>query len=154
MNRLGLAAAIIAAFAAVSAGAVEPDEMLSDPALEARAREISRELRCVVCQSQNIDDSNAPLAKDMRVLVRERLKAGDADEEVIQYFVDRYGEYVLLKPRLRKSTVFLWAAPLAALLAAAGAVAAYFAMMRKRTSATSTAPRSGAAGHAGADESG
>jgi cytochrome c-type biogenesis protein CcmH len=106
--------------AASSAMAVEPDEQLADPALEARARDISRDIRCVVCQSENIDDSNAPLARDLRLLVRERLVAGDSDEAVVDYLVDRYGDFVLLKPRVQKNTIFLWAAPIAA--AAAGAI--------------------------------
>lgn len=105
--------------------AVEPDEVLADPALEERARIISRELRCVVCQSQSIDDSNAPLAKDMRIIVRERLVAGDSDEDVLQYLVDRYGDYVLLKPPVQKNTIFLWAAPGLIFLIAAGLAGAY-----------------------------
>ncbi len=92
------------------AGAVRPDEMLDDPALEARAREISRNLRCLVCRNENIDDSNADLARDLRILVRERLKAGDSDEQVVQYIVDRYGEYVLLKPPVNGATLWLWIA--------------------------------------------
>lgn len=106
--------------------AVQPDEQLADPALEARAREISREIRCVVCQSENIDDSNAPLARDLRLLVRERLVAGDSDEEVLDYLVVRYGDYVLLKPRLQTNTILLWTAPI--LAAAAGAVGALLAL--------------------------
>lgn len=111
--------------------AVEPDEVLSDPALEARAREISRQLRCVVCQSQNIDDSSAPLAKDLRILVRERLVAGDTDEEVIDYLVERYGDYVLLKPPLQTNTLLLWGAPILALVGAGAAAA--FHLRRVRT---------------------
>jgi len=91
--------------------AVEPDEVLADPALEMRARAISADLRCVVCQSENIDDSNAPLAKDLRLLVRERLMAGDTDQQVIDYMVSRYGDYVLLKPPVQNNTLFLWGAP-------------------------------------------
>ncbi|NWG90909.1 MAG: cytochrome c-type biogenesis protein CcmH [Parvularculaceae bacterium] len=105
--------------------AVQPDERLADPALEARAREISREIRCVVCQSENIDDSNAPLARDLRLLVRERLADGDSNEAVIDYLVARYGDYVLLKPRLKMNTIMLWVAPLfVAAAAAAGALLA------------------------------
>ena len=96
--------------------AVNPDEVLADPALEARARAISAELRCMVCQNQSIDDSNAELAKDLRVLVRERLKAGDTDDEVRAYLVSRYGEFVLLKPPLGWNTVLLWGMPVALLL--------------------------------------
>ena len=88
--------------------AVEPSEMLDDPALEARARVISKELRCVVCQNENIDDSNAGIAADLRVLVRERLVEGDTNEETMQYVVDRYGEYVLLKPTFFGSNMILW----------------------------------------------
>jgi cytochrome c-type biogenesis protein CcmH len=99
------------------ANAVTPDEVLDDPALEARARALSAELRCMVCQNQSIDDSDAPLAKDLRVLVRERLVAGDSDGQVIDYLVDRYGEFVLLKPRLAWHTIVLWAAGPVALLA-------------------------------------
>lgn len=105
-----------------SGWAVEPDEILSDPVLEARARDISRELRCVVCQSENIDESNAPLARDMRLLVRERLVAGDTDSEVIDFFVERYGTYVLLKPPFQRNTVLLWTAPLIFVLIAGGGV--------------------------------
>ena len=98
--------------------AVEPDEIMSDPALETRARVISSGLRCLVCQNQSIDDSNAPLARDLRLLVRERLKAGDSDAQVVQFVEDRYGEFVLLRPPLSWRTLILWAAPLVALLAA------------------------------------
>ena len=108
-----------------SALAVEPDEVLADSALEDRARIISRELRCVVCQSQSIDDSNAPLAKDMRIIVRERLVAGDSDEEVLQFLVDRYGDYVLLKPPVQRNTIFLWASPALIFLVGAGVAGAY-----------------------------
>jgi cytochrome c-type biogenesis protein CcmH len=96
--------------------AVNPDEVLADPVLESRARAISAELRCMVCQNQSIDDSNADLARDLRVLVRERLAAGDTDEEVLAYLVSRYGEFVLLKPPLGLNTVLLWGMPLALLL--------------------------------------
>ena len=96
--------------------AVELNEMLADPALEARARNLSKELRCLVCQNQSIDDSEAPLAHDLRVIVRERLKAGDTDKQVVDYLVARYGEFVLLKPRLSWHTLALWGAPPAAVL--------------------------------------
>ena len=98
--------------------AVEPDEILNDPALEARARAISHGLRCLVCQNQSIDDSEAPLAKDLRVLVRERLQAGDTDQEIEDFVVARYGEFVLLKPRLSRHTLILWFATPVVLLAA------------------------------------
>ena len=97
--------------------AVEPGEALADPALEARARDLSVDLRCLVCQNQSIDDSHAPLAKDLRLLVRERLAAGDSDEQVRTYLVQRYGDFVLLKPPLRIGTLLLWGAPLMVLLA-------------------------------------
>ena len=91
--------------------AVEPDEVLADSALEARARALSKTLRCMVCQNQSIDDSNAPLARDLRILVRERLKSGDSDAQVREYLVARYGEFVLLEPRISPRTIALWAAP-------------------------------------------
>jgi cytochrome c-type biogenesis protein CcmH len=93
------------------ARAVQPDEILKDPVLESRSRTLSQELRCMVCQNQSIDDSDAPLAKDLRVLVRERLTAGDSDGQVIEFLVARYGEFVLLKPRLSWHTALLWLAP-------------------------------------------
>jgi cytochrome c-type biogenesis protein CcmH len=101
------------------AGAVEPGEMLQDPALEARARRLSQELRCVVCQNQSIDDSNAPLAHDLRVIVRERLAAGDSDAQVLAFVEARYGEFVLLRPRFKPQTLLLWLAPLLLLAGAA-----------------------------------
>ena len=108
------------------AGAVEPSEVLSDPALEARARKISQGLRCLVCQNQTIDDSDAGLAKDLRILVRERLLAGDGDEEVMAFVTDRYGDFVLLKPPMKTGTVLLWFGPLLIfLLGAAGLVRFY-----------------------------
>ncbi len=91
--------------------AVQPDEILADPELEARARDLSRELRCMVCQNQSIDDSDAPLARDLRLLVRERLKAGDSDGQVLDFLTARYGEFVLLKPRFGWDTALLWLAP-------------------------------------------
>ena len=115
-----LARLLIALFLALSAGpalAVQPDEVLADPALEARARTISAELRCLVCQNQSIDDSNAPLARDLRVLVRERLSAGASDSEVLSFVVERYGEFVLLKPRFALHTLLLWLVPPLALIA-------------------------------------
>lgn len=100
--------------------AVEPDEILADPALESRARGISTGLRCLVCQNQSIDDSNAPLARDLRLLVRERLAAGDNDRAVLDFVVARYGEFVLLRPPLNTGTLILWLAPLLLLVLAAG----------------------------------
>jgi cytochrome c-type biogenesis protein CcmH/NrfF len=110
---LAFAAALTVAGAAF---AVQPDEMLSDPALEARARAISAGLRCLVCQNQSIDDSDADLARDLRILVRDRLKAGDTDRQVVDYIVSRYGEFVLLKPRLSARNALLWATPLVLLI--------------------------------------
>jgi cytochrome c-type biogenesis protein CcmH len=94
-----------------AAYAVQPDEIMSDPAKEARARDLSRELRCMVCQNQSIDDSEAPLARDLRLLVRERIAAGDSDAQVIDFLVARYGEFVLLKPRFESHTLLLWLLP-------------------------------------------
>jgi cytochrome c-type biogenesis protein CcmH len=119
MTRRATFLALVAViFAGSAALAVEPDEILPDTALEARAREISSGLRCLVCQNQSIDDSNAPLARDLRLLVRERLKAGDSDAQVMRFVEDRYGEFVLLNPPLSWRTVMLWVAPLLALIAA------------------------------------
>ena len=103
--------------AGMPAAAVEPDEILADAKLETRARALSTELRCLVCQNQSIDDSNAPLARDLRLLVRERLKAGDSDDGVVQFVVARYGDFVLLRPPFRASTLLLWLGPPALLLA-------------------------------------
>jgi cytochrome c-type biogenesis protein CcmH len=113
------------------AWAVEPNEMLSDPVLEARARALSKELRCMVCQNESIDDSGAPLAHDLRVLVRERIKAGDSDQQVLDFLVARYGEFVLLRPRLSWHTVALWGLPPAVLLV--GAVVILIDLRRRRT---------------------
>lgn len=107
---------VLAILAAPPAMAVQPDEMLKDPGLEARARSLSAELRCLVCQNQSIDDSDAPLARDLRILIRERLIDGDSDEEALDFIVARYGEFVLLKPRLTFRTLLLWLGPFAILL--------------------------------------
>lgn len=112
--------------------AVQPDEILPDPALEARARAISRDLRCPVCQGEAIDDSNAPISRDLRLLVRERLVAGDSDDEVVDYIVARYGEFVLFNPRASGSGLILWLAGPAMLLAG-GALA--YAITRRRPAA-------------------
>jgi len=119
MSRLKatILAAVLVLASSFAAHAVRPDEVLADPALEARARGISAELRCMVCQNQSIDDSDAHLAHDLRVLVRERLKAGDTDQEVVDYIVSRYGEFVLLKPRFNLRNALLWTAPLLILVA-------------------------------------
>jgi cytochrome c-type biogenesis protein CcmH len=100
-----------AVLAAPAAHAVQPDEIMADPAKEARARDLSRELRCMVCQNQSIDDSEAPLARDLRLLVRERIAAGDSDSQVVDFLVARYGEFVLLKPRFNPHTLLLWLVP-------------------------------------------
>ena len=119
--------------------AVRPDELLRDPKLEARARSISQELRCLVCQNQSIDDSDADLAHDLRLLVRQRVLAGDTNEQVKQYIVARYGNYVLLKPPFDRETYLLWFGPLILLLGAAG-TAAYF--LRQRRAAGEAPPLS------------
>ena len=103
-------------FLVTPALAIQPDEILEDKVLEERARVISKELRCLVCQNQSIDDSDAPLAKDLRVLVRERLQAGESDEKVIKFVVDRYGDFVLLRPPVKASTLTLWVSPIAVLI--------------------------------------
>lgn len=122
-----------------SVQAVQPDEVLDDPALEKRAREISLDLRCLVCQNQSIDDSDAPLARDLRILVRDRLKQGDSDAEVIDFVVARYGEFVLLRPRFAQHTLVLWLATPLLFLAGLFFVFRYF---RQRPSvADATAER-------------
>jgi cytochrome c-type biogenesis protein CcmH len=138
MRRLALIAFLLAALTPSVSLAVTPDEMLKDPALEARARAISRELRCLVCQNQDIDDSEAPLAHDLRVLVRNRLKRGDTDKQVIDYIVARYGEFVLLKPRFELRTLALWALPPVALLA--GAIGLIVALLRVMVASCAPAP--------------
>jgi len=111
MKLLRHALIALALLSPVAAFAVQPDEVLSDPALETRARALSKELRCMVCQNQSIDDSAAPLARDLRVLVRERLTGGDSDQQVLDFLVARYGEFVLLKPRLAWHNARLWFGP-------------------------------------------
>ena len=118
------------------ARAVLPDEMLPDPALEARARGLSRDLRCMVCQNQSIDDSDAPLARDLRILVRDRVKAGDDDKQVLDFLTARYGDFVLLKPRFSWETAALWGTP-AALLLLGGL--GLFVFLRRRAPAAATA---------------
>jgi len=117
-----------------TATAVQPDEMLKDSALESRARDLSRELRCMVCQNQSIDDSEAPLARDLRLLVRERLTKGDSDQQVLSFLVSRYGEFVLLRPPLEWHTLLLWGLPPAAL--AAGTIGLFVMWRRRRSVAT------------------
>ncbi len=121
---------------AAPALAVEPDEILADPALEHRARALSTELRCVVCQNQSIDDSEAPLARDLRLLLRERLQAGDSDEAAKAYLVARYGDFVLLKPPFNTTTLFLWLGPF--LVLAAGIL--YLVLNRRRQASPGEAP--------------
>ena len=114
MRSRSLAAGLLAAtllLGAMPAHAVLPDEVMADPAKEGRARELSKELRCMVCQNQSIDDSEAPLARDLRLLVRERIAAGDSDQQVLDFLVARYGEFVLLKPRFNPHTLLLWLTP-------------------------------------------
>jgi cytochrome c-type biogenesis protein CcmH len=130
MKWVRLALVGVALACAAPALAVQPDEVLPDPTLEARARALSRELRCMVCQNQSIDDSDAPLAKDLRVLVRERLQAGDSDSQVIDFLVARYGEFVLLKPRFTAHTWLLWLAPFALLI---GGAVVLFLFVRRRS---------------------
>lgn len=121
--------ALFLAFLSLATGtahAVLPDEILADPAQEARAREISKDLRCLVCQNQSIDDSNADLARDMRILVRERVKAGDSDQEIRDFLVARYGDFVLLKPPVEPETYALWLTPPLALLIGAGILVVWY----------------------------
>lgn len=130
LRRLAVATLVGILLGTPAALAVQPDEILPDPALEARARALSSELRCMVCQNQSIDDSDAPLARDLRILVRERLKAGDSDANVLDFLTARYGEFVLLKPRLSWRTATLWLAPAAILLI--GALAIALGLRRRR----------------------
>lgn len=137
MTRDAIHAALIGlVFLAVSpAHAVEPDEMLPDPALEARARAISRDVRCPVCRNESIDDSNAELARDLRLIVRERLAAGESDAEVKRFLIDRYGEFILLTPVFNRGNLALWLAGPAALIFGAAAAAVYL-RGRRRASKT------------------
>ncbi|MBV9079384.1 MAG: cytochrome c-type biogenesis protein CcmH, partial [Methylobacteriaceae bacterium] len=121
-TRLRAAVLLAALASAPGARAVQPDEILRDPKLESRARTISAELRCLVCQNQSIDDSDAPLARDLRLLVRERLQAGDSDREVVRFVANRYGDFVLLKPPFTAETLVLWLGPAALALGAAAAI--------------------------------
>jgi cytochrome c-type biogenesis protein CcmH len=123
---IGMALIVAVLGTAGSAWAIRPDEMLSNPKLEARARTIDKELRCLVCQNESIDDSDADLAHDLRLLVRRRVLAGDTNEQVKQYIVARYGNYVLLKPPFDAETYLLWLGPLGLLLCAAGAATVYY----------------------------
>jgi len=133
MHRAARPALLLAlVLGAVEAGAVMPHERLADPALEARAREISRDLRCQVCQNQSIDDSDAPLARDLRLIVRERLVAGDSDDQVQAYLVERFGDFVLLKPPFNAATALLWVLPARILLCGTGVA---FAWLRRQRNA-------------------
>ncbi|MGE0240582.1 MAG: cytochrome c-type biogenesis protein [Parvibaculaceae bacterium] len=127
MQRL-VAILVLLLAAILPAKAVQPDEILSDPALESRARALSADLRCLVCQNQSIDDSNAPLARDLRILLRERLEAGDSDAQAVDFIVARYGDFVLLRPRFTPETWLLWIGPFALLL-----VAGIFLYLRRRS---------------------
>jgi cytochrome c-type biogenesis protein CcmH len=127
---------LVVLFAPTASFAVRPDEMLKDPVLESRARNLSEELRCMVCQNQSIDDSEAPLAHDLRVLVRQRLEAGDSDRQVLDYLVARYGDFVLLKPPLKSYTLLLWALPPFVLLAGLGGLI----LMARRRKAVAMQP--------------
>src|SRR5215468_767569 len=126
---------------APNALAVQPDEVLPDPTLEARARALSKELRCMVCQNQSIDDSDAPLARDLRLLVRERMKEGDSDSQIVDFLVARYGEFVLLKPRLSLHTMLLWFGPPALLGGGALALLVMGWRRSRRAAATGAPPR-------------
>ena len=128
----GVVLASMLAVLAAPALSVEPDEMRADPVLEERARDLSRELRCVVCLNQDIDSSNADVARTMRILLRERLEAGDTDAEVRAFFVERYGDFVLFRPPLKPSTWVLWFAPVMFLLGGAGTVAVTLSSRRAR----------------------
>src|ERR1700761_2386559 len=129
MKRFLAIALVMVALGVPAAHAVLPDEVMSDPAKEARARGLSRELRCMVCQNQSIDDSEAPLARDIRLLVRERIAAGDGDKQVIDFLVARYGEFVLLKPRFERQTLLLWLVP--PLLLIGGGIALFLHARRR-----------------------
>jgi cytochrome c-type biogenesis protein CcmH len=131
---------VVALLAAAPLHAVQVDEVLPNPVLETRARTISQELRCMVCQNQSIDDSEAPLARDLRLLVRDRLKAGDSDAQVIDYLVARYGEFVLLKPRMSWHTAILWGAPLAILIAGLFGIGYSLSRRSARSSPAAVAP--------------
>ena len=129
----------LALLGAPAAHAVQPDEIMSDAAKESRARELSRELRCMVCQNQSIDDSDAPLARDLRLLVRERLAAGDSDNQVLDFLVARYGQFVLLKPRFERQTLLLWLLPPVLLLG--GGLALWLQVRRRGQRGTEVAPK-------------
>jgi cytochrome c-type biogenesis protein CcmH len=143
MKLLRHALLVLTLLAPGDAWAVQPDEVLSDPALEARARVLSKELRCLVCQNQSIDDSAAPLARDLRLLVRERLTGGDSDQQVLDFLVARYGEFVLLKPRFAWHTALLWLGPPGVLVG--GGLVLLWVVWRHRRSGGAPAGREGEA---------
>jgi cytochrome c-type biogenesis protein CcmH len=132
-----LAALLLALLLAGPSWAVEPGERLADPALEGRARALSKELRCLVCQNESIDDSGADLAHDLRVLLRERIKSGDTDQQAMQYLVRRYGDFVLLRPPIKPTTYVLWFSPLLVLVLGGAGIAAY---LRRHRPVPGTAP--------------
>ncbi len=138
MRRMMAALIAMVLLAVPAAHAVQPDEIMPDPAKEARARELSRELRCMVCQNQSIDDSDAPLARDLRLLVRERIATGDSDSQVLDFLVARYGEFVLLKPRFTPHTLLLWLLPPLALIG--GGVALWLYSRRRSDEGTAADP--------------
>ena len=129
---------LLAALVHANAFALEPDEILDDPVLEARARVVAKQLRCVVCQNQSIDDSNADLARDMRLLVRDRILAGDSNQDVLDYMVDRYGDYVLLNPPFKPSTFLLWTGP--AIIGGFGLMAVFLYYRRNTGNAAQAKP--------------
>ena len=139
-SSIGTLLLLLSVVFATTAHAVQPNEVLADPALEARARALSVNLRCLVCQNQSIDDSDAPLARDLRLLVRERLVAGDSDAEVTRFLVARYGEFVLLRPPLGWHTLALWLTPALLLALAVGGIGWRLATMRRRQTASAQAP--------------
>ena len=138
MRQVVFALLALVLLALPAAHAVQPDEIMSDPAKEVRARDLSRELRCMVCQNQSIDDSDAPLARDLRLLVRERIASGDSDSQVIDFLVARYGEFVLLKPRFTLHTLLLWLLPPLALIG--GGLTLWFYSRRRSKAGSATDP--------------
>jgi cytochrome c-type biogenesis protein CcmH len=143
MRWLPLLAVSLALLDAPNALAVQPDEILTDPSLEARARGLSKELRCMVCQNQSIDDSDAPLARDLRLLVRDRLKGGDSDQQVLDFLVARYGNFVLLKPPFNWHTALLWLGPPAVLLGGALVLVLIARRRNRRAVADAAKPEGG-----------